>query len=182
MEKYLIFSTFYHFNVTQDFPHFYFMLGGNLGRSLLYEDVSVMRVTTTLRSTTPQILTRTKIMSSKPNLKITKSTNRQDNKRTYRKLREQLFFLKRWPLSYPHRIQHNLHTHKKDRTETDIRTSNRTNHSRTGRGSSVGSVSATYASGPEINPSFVDIIPLFRCFKRSKVSVNGSKRMGTKHW
>ena len=27
---------------TQDFPHFYYMLGGNLG-SLLYGDVSVMR-------------------------------------------------------------------------------------------------------------------------------------------
>ena len=80
--------------MTLDFPYFYFMLGENLGRSLLYEDVSVMRVTTTVRSTTPQILTRTKIMSSKPNLKITKSTNRQDNKRTYRKLREQLFFSK----------------------------------------------------------------------------------------
>ena len=32
---------FYHFDSTPDFPHFYYMLGGNLG-SLLYGDVFVM--------------------------------------------------------------------------------------------------------------------------------------------
>ena len=32
---------FYHLIPTLDFPHFYYMLGGNLG-SLLYGDVSVM--------------------------------------------------------------------------------------------------------------------------------------------
>ena len=33
---------FFHFDSDPDFPHFYYMLGGNLG-SLLYGDVSVMR-------------------------------------------------------------------------------------------------------------------------------------------
>ena len=32
---------FYHFDSDPDFPHFYYMLGGNLG-SLLYGDVSMM--------------------------------------------------------------------------------------------------------------------------------------------
>ena len=32
---------FYHFDSSPDFPHFNYMLGGNLG-SLLYGDVSVM--------------------------------------------------------------------------------------------------------------------------------------------
>ena len=41
MEKYRIFSLFIILIPTPDFPHFYYMLGGNLG-SLLYGDVSVM--------------------------------------------------------------------------------------------------------------------------------------------
>ena len=41
MEKYRNFSPFFHFDSDPDFPHFYYMLGGNLG-SLLYGDVSVM--------------------------------------------------------------------------------------------------------------------------------------------
>ena len=41
MEKYRNFSLFIIFIPTPDFPHFYYMLGGNLG-SLLYGDVSVM--------------------------------------------------------------------------------------------------------------------------------------------
>ena len=41
MEKYQIFSLFIILIPTPDFPHFYYMLGGNLG-SLLYGDVSVM--------------------------------------------------------------------------------------------------------------------------------------------
>ena len=40
MEKYRNFSLFIILVPTPDFPHFYYMLGGNLG-SLLYEDVSV---------------------------------------------------------------------------------------------------------------------------------------------
>ena len=32
---------FYHFDSDPRFPHFYYMLGGNLG-SLLYADISVM--------------------------------------------------------------------------------------------------------------------------------------------
>ena len=41
MEKYRNFSLFIILIPTPDFPHFYYMLGGNLG-SLLYGDVSVM--------------------------------------------------------------------------------------------------------------------------------------------
>ena len=41
MEKYRNFSLFIILIPTSDFPHFYYMLGGNLG-SLLYGDVSVM--------------------------------------------------------------------------------------------------------------------------------------------
>ena len=41
MEKYSNFSLFIILIPTPDFPHFYYMLGGNLG-SLLYGDVSVM--------------------------------------------------------------------------------------------------------------------------------------------
>ena len=41
MEKYRNFSFFIILIPTPDFPHFYYMLGGNLG-SLLYGDVSVM--------------------------------------------------------------------------------------------------------------------------------------------
>ena len=41
MEKYGNFSLFIILISTSDFPHFYYMLGGNLG-SLLYGDVSVM--------------------------------------------------------------------------------------------------------------------------------------------
>ena len=41
MEKYRNFSFFIILIQTPDFPHFYYMLGGNLG-SLLYGDVSVM--------------------------------------------------------------------------------------------------------------------------------------------
>ena len=37
------FSLFFILNPTPDFPHFYYMLGGNLG-SPLYGDVSVMKV------------------------------------------------------------------------------------------------------------------------------------------
>ena len=42
MEKYRNFSLFIILIPTPDFPHFYYMLSGNLG-SLLYGDVSVMR-------------------------------------------------------------------------------------------------------------------------------------------
>ena len=42
MEKYLKLSLFIILILTPDFPHFYYMLGVNLG-SLLYGDVSVMR-------------------------------------------------------------------------------------------------------------------------------------------
>ena len=41
MEEYRNFSLFIILIPTPDFPHFYCMLGGNLG-SLLYGDVSVM--------------------------------------------------------------------------------------------------------------------------------------------
>ena len=41
MEKYRKFSLFIILIPTPDFPHFYYMIGGNLG-SLLYGDVSVM--------------------------------------------------------------------------------------------------------------------------------------------
>ena len=41
MEKYWKLSIFIILIPTPDFPHFYYMLGGNLG-SLLYGDVSVM--------------------------------------------------------------------------------------------------------------------------------------------
>ena len=41
MEKYWKLSIFLILIPTPDFPHFYYMLGGNLG-SLLYGDVSVM--------------------------------------------------------------------------------------------------------------------------------------------
>ena len=41
MEKYRKFSLFIILIPTPDFPHFYYMLGGNLG-SLLHGDVSVM--------------------------------------------------------------------------------------------------------------------------------------------
>ena len=41
MENYRNFSLFIILIPTPDFPHFYYMLGGNLG-SLLYGDVSVM--------------------------------------------------------------------------------------------------------------------------------------------
>ena len=41
MEKYRNILLFIILNPTPDFPHFYYMLGGNLG-SLLYGDVSVM--------------------------------------------------------------------------------------------------------------------------------------------
>ena len=41
MEKYRNFSLFIILIPTPDFPHFYYILGGNLG-SLLYGDVSVM--------------------------------------------------------------------------------------------------------------------------------------------
>ena len=41
MEKYRNFSLFIILIPAPDFPHFYYMLGGNLG-SLLYGDVSVM--------------------------------------------------------------------------------------------------------------------------------------------
>ena len=41
MEKYRNFSLFIILISTPDYPHFYYMLGGNLG-SLLYGDVSVM--------------------------------------------------------------------------------------------------------------------------------------------
>ena len=44
MEKYLKLSIFIILILTPDFPHFYYMLGGNLG-SLLYGDVSVMNNT-----------------------------------------------------------------------------------------------------------------------------------------
>ena len=43
MEKYRIFSLFIILIPTPDFPHFYYMVGGNLG-SLLYGAVSVMQV------------------------------------------------------------------------------------------------------------------------------------------
>ena len=39
---------FYHFDSDPRFPHFYYMLGGNLG-SLLYGDVSVMVVLVTCK-------------------------------------------------------------------------------------------------------------------------------------
>ena len=41
MEKYRKFSLFIILIPTPDFPHLYYMLGGNLG-SLLYGDVSMM--------------------------------------------------------------------------------------------------------------------------------------------
>ena len=43
MDKYRNFSLFTILIQTPDFPHFYYMLGGNLG-SLLYGDVSVMYI------------------------------------------------------------------------------------------------------------------------------------------
>ena len=45
MEKYRNFSLFIILIPTPDIPHFYYMLGGNLG-SLLYGDLSVMFVQT----------------------------------------------------------------------------------------------------------------------------------------
>ena len=45
MEKYQNFSLFIILIPTPDFPHFFYMLGGNLG-SLLYGDVSVMGLQT----------------------------------------------------------------------------------------------------------------------------------------
>ena len=45
MKKYQNFSLFIILISTPDFPHFYYMLGGNLG-SLLYGDVSVMTLCT----------------------------------------------------------------------------------------------------------------------------------------
>ena len=51
MEKYRKFSVSIILILTPDFPHFYYMLGGNLG-SLLYGDVSVMNNTFSLIGTT----------------------------------------------------------------------------------------------------------------------------------
>ena len=45
MEKYWKLSIFIILIPTPDFPHFYYMLGGNLGL-LLYGDVSMMKVYT----------------------------------------------------------------------------------------------------------------------------------------
>ena len=52
MEKYRNFSPFIILIPTPDFPHFYFILGENLG-SLLYRDVSVMfnRLTISIKAT-----------------------------------------------------------------------------------------------------------------------------------
>ena len=53
---------------TPDFPHFYYMFGGNLG-SLLYGDVSVMSCITTEE----RIITRTRILSVIKNIVITRA-------------------------------------------------------------------------------------------------------------
>ena len=53
----------------------------------------------------------TQIQPSKPKREITKITNSQNTKRTYRQPIEQLFF-KRWPFSNPNRNKHNMNTRK----------------------------------------------------------------------
>ena len=95
MEKYKKKSLFIILIPSPDFPHFYYMLGGNLG-SLLYGDVSATR-NIQVKVSNDQVLTGTagtKLMSSKPKWQITKITYKPDYRE--RMVACEQFFLENW--------------------------------------------------------------------------------------